>query len=61
MDRSLRLASLHEWQDAGDGQLGEGDIISMGIEKDDSQCVMILPSIHSNGLQFSHPALSKVV
>ena len=41
--QSLRLASLHEWQDAGDGQLGEGTLYPWGEHKDDSQCVIDSP------------------
>ena len=42
--QELRLASLQEWQDAGDGQLGEGGTsYPWGFEKDDSRCVIDSP------------------
>ena len=41
----LRLASLQEWQDAGDGQLGEGGSpYPWGAEKNDMRCVIDSPS-----------------
>ena len=41
---TLRLASVQEWQDAGDGQPGEGgSLYPWGAEKDDARCVVDSP------------------
>lgn len=43
--QTLRLASLQEWQDAGDGQAGTGGTpYPWGQEKDDTRCVIDSPT-----------------
>ena len=54
--QTLRLASLQEWQDAGDGQPGDGGLpYPWGGEKDDARCVIDSP-INPNQWSTVQPA-----